>query len=336
MIVAPSHIDRLPVRNRQRFRWALVVSGLALLAVLGLVLPNYYTGILTEVLIFAIFALSLNLLVGYTGLPSFGHAALFGGASYTVAILFVNGIENFWITAAAGVLASVMIAAIFALLALRTTGAYFVMITLALGQVIWAIAYGWRSVTNGDDGLVGIPRPDLGFLPWSMWEASNYFLFCLVVTVAVAAALFVVANSPFGYALQGIRESESRMRALGYNTWLFKFLAFLMAGGCAGIGGVLFIYNNGFITPQQVGVQLSAEGLLMVIVGGAGHPFGPILGAGLIVIMRDIVSSYVDRWVFLLGIIFVLVVLFARQGVLAAVQDALSRKSEAYDERPGH
>ena len=155
-----------------RFRflpWLGLVVGLLCLAVFARMLPTYYTGLLTEVLILGLFAMSLNLLLGHTGLPSLGHAAYFGVAAYTVAILSLRVLQNVWVNAAAGVGVSVLIAALYGLLALRTSGVYCMMITLALAQVLWGIAYGWRTMTGGDDGLPGIPRPDLGLLlPWSL------------------------------------------------------------------------------------------------------------------------------------------------------------------------
>jgi branched-chain amino acid transport system permease protein len=311
--------------SRRRFFPGIVLAvGLLLLAVIGRMLPTYYTGLLTEALILGIFAMSLNLLLGHTGLPSLGHAAYFGVAAYTMALLSLRVVSNCWVSASAGVFVSLIIAAVFGLLALRTSGVYFMMITLALAQVLWGIAFGWRTLTGGDDGLPGVPRPDLGGLfPWSVQDPANFFTAVLIIFVAVVAALYLIVHSPFGYTLRGIRESEARMDCLGYNVWLHKYVAFLIAGCLAGVAGVLFVYYHGFVSPAELSLVVSAEGLLMVIVGGAGTLFGPALGAGVVVFLRNVVSAYTERWLLVLGLIYVLVVLFAPDGILGAIRAKL-------------
>jgi branched-chain amino acid transport system permease protein len=228
------------------------------------------------------------------------------------------------VSAAAGVLVSVVIAALYGLLALRTSGVYCMMITLALAQVLWGIAYGWRTMTGGDDGLPGIARPDLGgLLPWSLHVPVNFCTAVLLVFAVVVAALYLVVHSPFGYTLRGIRESESRMDCLGYNVWLHKYVAFLIAGGVAGLAGILFAYYHGFVSPAELSLVQSAEGLLMVIVGGAGTVLGPALGAGVVVFLRNLVSAYTERWLLVLGLIYVLVVLCAPHGIVGVLRTSL-------------
>jgi branched-chain amino acid transport system permease protein len=160
-------------------------------------------------------------------------------------------------------------------------------------------------------------------LPWSLQDPANFFTAVLIVFVVVVAVLYLVVHSPFGYTLRGIRDSEPRMDCLGYNVWLHKYVAFLIAGGVAGISGVLFGYYHGFVSPAELSLVVSAEGLLMVIVGGAGTLFGPALGAGVVVFLRNIVSAYTERWLLVLGLIYVLVVLFAPHGILGALQARL-------------
>jgi branched-chain amino acid transport system permease protein len=311
--------------SRRRFLSGTGLAlGLIFLAVVARMLPTYYTGLLTEALILGLFAMSLNLLLGYTGLPSLGHAAYFGAAAYTMAILSLRVAQSCWVSASAGVGASLIIAALYGLLALRTAGVYFMMITLALTQVLWGIAYGWRTMTGGDDGLPGIARPDLGALfPWSLQDPANFFTAVLIIFVVVAAALYLVVHSPFGYTLRGIRESEPRMSCLGYNVWLHKYVAMLIAGGVAGIAGILFAYYHGFVSPTELSLVVSAEALLMVIVGGAGTLFGPAFGAGVVVFLRNVVSAYTERWLLVLGLIYLLVVLFAPHGIVGALQAGL-------------
>src|SRR5262245_48812939 len=261
------------MRQGRLLRVSGLVVALTVLALVGRLVPSYYTGLMTEAMILGIFAVSLNLLLGHTGLPSLGHAAYFGVAGYTTAILTVRLAQNAWVSMAAGVAASLIVAALFGLLVLRTSGVYFMMITLALAQVLWGIAFGWRSVTGGDDGLPGITRPALG--PLALQTPANFFVAVLLVFAIVMGALSRVVRSPFGYTLRGIRESETRMDCLGYHVWVHKYLAVLLAGGVAGIAGVLFVYYHGFVSPAELSLVLSAEGLLMVILGGAGTLLGP-------------------------------------------------------------
>jgi len=251
--------------------------GVICLALVIRLLPTYYIGLLTEALILGIFAMSLNLPMGYMGIPSLGQAAYFGAGAHTMALLSLWVIQNCWVSATAGLLVSVVIAAFHGLLALRTSGVSCMMITLALAQ---GIAYGWRTMTGGDDGLPRIAQPDLGeLLPWSMHRPANFFTAVLLVFVVVAL-LYLAVHSPFGYTLRGIRESEARMDCLGYNIWLHKYIAFLIAGGVAGIAGIL----------------------------------------------RNLVSAYTERW--LLGLIYVLVVLCAPYGIVGVLQAGmLSRLS---------
>lgn len=303
-----------------RVRWGLSAIGVIVLVALGITLSSYYVGLLTLALVYAIFAMSLNVLVGYTGLHSLGHAAFSGSAAYATAIVFKRYSQVFALDVAAGILASAFVASIFGLLALRATGPYFLMATLALAQVLWGLAIGWRSVTGGDDGLPGLVRPVLG--PISLVEPSSYFLFVLLIFVCVAVFLSIFVRSPFGSALQGIRESESRMRMLGYNTWLYKYVAYVIAGTLAGVSGVLYVYYTGFVSTTELSVLLSAEALLMVILGGPGTVLGPVLGAGAVVFLRNVLSGLPvigPRWLFILGAVYVLTVLFAPSGILGEI-----------------
>ena len=295
--------------------------GLALAAAalaLGLVpfaLGSYQLSLLTKMLIFAIFAMSLNLILGYAGLPSLGHAAYFGVAGYTAALLALRGLDHFWLDFGAGVVAATATAALFGVLALRTRGAYLLMITLALAQVLWGIAFGWRSLSGGDDGLPGVPRPAVG-LPWSLADGVRVYYLVLVVFALTTAMLWLIIRSPFGRALIGIRESERRMEVLGYNTWAHKYVAFVIAGALAGVAGTLFVYENRFVSPAYLSVVLSATGLIMVILGGAGTLLGPALGSAAIVFLENLTSAHTQRWQLVLGLIYVGVTLFAPAGLL--------------------
>ncbi|HEX8968854.1 MAG TPA: branched-chain amino acid ABC transporter permease [Chloroflexota bacterium] len=310
-----------------RQRLGLSAAAVAILAALGLVAPSYYVGLMTLALVYAVFAMSLNVLVGYTGLQSLGHAAFFGTGAYATAITFHRFSQSFVLDLLAALAASAFVAAVFGVLALRATGAYFLMATLALAQVLWGLALGLRQITGGDDGLPGTTRP--GFGPLDLASGGAYFLFVLVIFVCLAVAMAVFVRSPFGSALQGIRESETRMRMLGYNTWLYKYVAFLIAGTLAGLSGALYVYYTGFVSTTEISVLLSAEALLMVILGGPGTLLGPLLGAAAVVFLRNYLSSLPvigERWLFVLGVVYVLTVLVASRGIVGEVEVRLRRR----------
>ena len=296
------------------------VGGLLFLAAPSF-LSSYYLGLLTKMLIFALFAMSLDLLLGYTGLPSLGHAAYFGLGAYTVALLQLRVMKNFWLNALAGLASAVVLALGFGPLTLRARGDYFLMITLALAQVIWGIAFGWRSMTGGDDGLPGIARPTLAG-SWSIAGETPFYYFVLVVCGLAMWLLSVIVGSPFGKALVGIRESETRMQVLGYNVWAYQYGASILAGFFAGLAGILFVYYNGYVGPAYLSIIFSAQVLLMVILGGAGTLFGPALGAGIIVLLENLISAMTERWLLILGAIYVVVTLFAPHGL-----DGLTRRA---------
>jgi len=274
---------------------------------------TYYVNILSQVLIYAIFALALNVVVGYAGLVSLGHAGLFGVAAYAVAWLVAAG----WGQLPAAIVALILIiatSAVFAVLSLRATGIGFLMITLALGQILWGLAYRWIGLTGGDNGInfSGRPMP-FGF---SLTFATPFYFFVLAVFIVAVLAMAVFAQSPFGASLRGTRDQPRRMTALGYNVWLIRFLAFLFSGFWSGVAGVLFCYYNQFVSPGVLSLGSSAEALLMVISGGTGTLFGPIAGAALVVIMKNVASAYIERWNFVLGAIFVAIVIFMPEGLV--------------------
>jgi branched-chain amino acid transport system permease protein len=270
-------------------------------------------------LISAIFAMSLDILLGYTGLPSLGHAAYFGVAAYVVAILAVDLRAGFVACVLAALLAAAGTAALFGLLAIRATGTYFLMITLALGMVVWGLAFRWVSMTKGDNGISGVPRPVLA-LPWNFGAPLPFLYFVLAATALAWLVLGLLVRSPFGMSLKGIRESESRMRSLGYNVWLHKYLSFVIAGIFAGFAGVLWAYYNGFVSPVDVQLVTSVEALLMVALGGSGTLVGPAIGAALIVFLKNFVSVYTKRWLLILGAVYIGVILFAPRGIVGAMR----------------
>jgi branched-chain amino acid transport system permease protein len=281
-------------------------------------LSSFLLTLLTQALIYAILAMSLDIILGYTGLASLGHAAYFGLGAYGVGILATRHGAGFWITLPVGVLLAVAVAAIFGLVALRATGVYFLMITLALGMVVWGLAHRWVTMTQGDNGISAIPRPDLG-LPWSLAHSVPFYYFALAGFFISFWVLLVIVRSPFGRSLVGIRESESRMRTLGYHVWLHKYIGFVIAGGFAGFAGVLWAYYNGFVSPADLQLATSVEVLLMVALGGRGTLLGPALGATIIVFLKNLVSVYTHRWLLILGAVYIATIVYAPEGVVGAV-----------------
>jgi len=296
-----------------------------LLVALPYALSNYHLGLVVEVLIFALFAMSLDLLIGYTGMASLGHAAYFGVAAYATGLLAAKLGWSVWLVLPVSLGAAALTAVFFGLLALRTRGSYFLMITLALSQVVWGLAFGWRSLTGGDDGLPDIPRPSIG--PYLSLVADRPFYYFVLLLVGVATALLVaIVSSPFGYALRGIRESETRMLALGYNVNAYKLVAFVLAATFAGVAGSLYVYYTRFVSPNYLEVLRSAEVLLMVILGGAGTLIGPAIGAALIVLLENVVSAYTERWLIVVGSIYILVALFAPRGLIGLARELGQRR----------
>src|SRR5215468_3263450 len=252
---------------------------------------HYYINIASQILLFAVFALALNVLVGYGGLVSLGHAGLFAVSGYTAGLMLQAGFGHAAAIASA-VLATLLTSAVFALLALRSTGISFLMITLALGQILWGVAYRWADLTNGDNGVSISTRPaPFGI---SLAGAPSFYYATLVVFLLAIAVMAAFERSPFGASLRGTRDQARRMTALGYNVWLIRFLAFLFSGFWCSIAGLLYLYNKQFISPQVSALQASAEVLLMVISGGTATLLGPIAGAAIVIVVKYSLNSVAD------------------------------------------
>jgi branched-chain amino acid transport system permease protein len=303
-------------------RWLCLAVAAVILVTLPYWVPGtYYTNIASQILFYAIFALAVDILLGYGGLVSLGHAGLFGIACYTVAAVLAAGHGH--VVAIVLAIATTLIAtAIFALVALRAAGIGFLMITLALGQIIWGLAYRWISVTNGDNGLSVAGRPAPFGISLSSAQAFYYATLVLFVMSFAAAAIFV--RSSFGAALAGTRDQPRRMNALGFNVWAIRFAACMFSGLLTAVAGIVFVYYNEFISPQALALTASAEVVLMAISGGAATLFGPIVGAALVVIMKNVASAYIVRWNFLLGAIFVAIVIFMPEGIVPGVSRFLT------------
>jgi branched-chain amino acid transport system permease protein len=291
-----------------------LAASLLLLALAPLLIGNdYYLNIVSQVLISAIFAQGLNLLVGYAGLVSLGHAGLFGTGAYVAAFLLTGGSSQLS-AAALAIGATLATSAVFAFLALRATGISFFMITVALGQIAWGIAYRWISLTGGDNGISIAARPEPFGI--SLADATPFFYATLIVFLAVQGAVAIFVRSPLGISLRGTRDQPRRMTALGFNVWLIRFTAFVLSGLLSGVAGLLSLYNTKFVSPHLLSLGTSAEALLMVISGGTATLLGPVVGAAIVVAMKYVASAYVERWNLVLGVIFVVIVLFMPEGLV--------------------
>jgi branched-chain amino acid transport system permease protein len=313
----------IPGRFPSRFAFLLVIA--ASLASLPLWAPRFWIYIATQALIFAIFAMSLDLLVGYAGLPSFGHAAFYGVGAYACALLAMGHVDGLVPLLVAGALASGLAALPIGMLSLRTSGIYFLMLTLAFGQMLWGLAVNWTSLTRGTDGIIGIPRPTLpglDALNISLYERGPFFILCLVAAIVVFVFLEVLARSPFGKTLEGIRENDRRMRALGFPIFRYRLAAFVVAGAVAGISGSLAAMSNGFATPDLLYWTLSGLALIALVVGGTRSLVGPFVGAFIVLFAQLGLSTYVDRWELLLGALFIAFVLFLPRGLVGLVRRA--------------
>jgi len=295
-----------------------IVIALLALAALPLFSGEYYVNLASQILIFAVFAASINLLLGYGGLATLGHAAYLGVAAYLSALLYLKFHLSHWEIAPLAILGTALMACAFGLIALRATGLGFLMLTLALSQVLWGTAYRWVSVTDGDNGLRGLARP----APFGIRldDASAFYWFTLIVSVIAVAFMARFVASPFGAALRGTRDQPRRMSALGYDVWLIRWITFVYAGFWGGVSGLLFVYYHKYIHPVSLSLANSAEGLLAVIAGGSGTLAGPLVGAAIVMLLKNYVSAYIERWNMLLGFVFVLIVIFMPEGVVPGVR----------------
>jgi branched-chain amino acid transport system permease protein len=273
----------------------------------------YYVNVSSQILFFAIFAAGLNVLVGYAGLVSLGHAGLFGIAAYATGYMLQLGYGH---TAAILIALVIGVAsmAIYAVLSLRSSGIGFIMITLALGEILWGLAYRWISLTGGDNGI-NVPTRPAPF-GYSLSAPTTFYYTTLIIFIASVAMVAIFVRSPFGAALRGTRDQPRRMNALGYHVWMIRFWACMFSGLLTAMSGILFVYYTQFISPQTLSLTSSAEVLLMVISGGPGTLLGPIVGATLVVAVKTVVSGFIERWNFLLGAIFVAIVILMPEGLV--------------------
>jgi branched-chain amino acid transport system permease protein len=275
---------------------------------------DFYINLASQILIAAIFALSLNLLVGYGGMISLGHASYLGVAAYLSALLTSRYGFGHGASALISIAGTVVMAAFFGVIALRATGLGFLMITLALSQVLWGLAYRMSNVTGGDNGIAGLTRPaPLGI---SLESPVAFYWFVLIIATVAFLLMAMFVSSAFGSSLKGVRDQSRRMAALGFNPWLIRWITFIYAGFWGGVAGLLYVYYHKYIHPTSLSTTSSAEALLGVIAGGSGTLGGPAVGAALVLLLRNYASAYIERWNMLLGLVFLFIVLVMPAGIV--------------------
>jgi branched-chain amino acid transport system permease protein len=299
----------------------VVIAALAAAPLLGL--PVFLQSLVIEVLTFALLSLSLNVLLGYTGLVSFGHAAFFGIAGYAVAAIGTHFTTNLLLTFPLAVLTAALCALPIGWLSIRLSGFYFLMITFAFAQMVYVAAFRWKWLTGGSDGTI-VPGANLFGVPVLQSRESFYF-FSLAVFTICTVCLYLIVTSQFGKTLVGIRESTPRMRALGYNVRRYKLAAFVIGATFAGVSGVLNSLFNLFIAPESAHWTQSALVLVMVLIGGAGYFVGPIIGAAIVIVLQHWLSSHTEYWGLILGLLFIVLITGAREGIAGIAVQVMNR-----------
>jgi branched-chain amino acid transport system permease protein len=301
------------------------------LAAVVIIVPNTNSFVIllaTRALAFAILVMSLDILLGYTGLASLGQAAYLGVGAYLAAILATRyqfGLGwDFWLVIVFGILAGAALAAVFGLLAIRASGVYFLMITLALGQCVWGLAYRWNSLTGGDNGINLRERPKFGI---DLANETTFFYVVFGFFAVSLALMYTLVRSPFGRSLAGIRERELRMKILGYNTWLHKYIAFIIAGAFGGLSGVLWAHTAGIVSPENVVLTTSVDALLMAVLGGAGTLVGGVIGSVIVFGLREYLSTLVPWWQYVLGAVYVLTILYLPTGLMGIPERIRQRRA---------
>lgn len=295
-------------RLRRNYRpWGLLAF---LLVLCPPFLPQAYVVQMTDTLLFILLAVSINLLIGYGGMISLGHAAYFAIGGYTAGLLVSHAGMPMLVGLLAGPLAAALAAAFFGLFCIRMANAYFIMLTLAFGQLVYTVVWKWRALTGGDDGLVGIAPPEL------LLSAINYYYFTLVIILACLALIHRICESPFGTTLKAIRDTPNRAKSIGIDVRRFQLAAFTMAGFFAGIAGSLYVFQNRGIFPQSALWVTSTEIMLMAVLGGANYFAGPVVGAVFFKTLDFFIPRMTEYWLFFLGVIVLLIALVMPRGLM--------------------
>jgi branched-chain amino acid transport system permease protein len=308
----------------QRQRVILAITLLVLIAI-PLLGDIFYTRLATRILIYAILALSLDLILGYAGMVSLGHAAFFGVGAYTVAILGRYGIHSAFVVWPLAVAGCMVLALPIGAVSLRTSGTYFIMITLAFGQMLYYLFVSLKGY-GGSDGMAISSRNTLAGLI-NLGQHAVFYYVVLAFLLLTLLAAYRLVRSPFGIVISGTRDNEARMRSLGFPTFRYKLVCFILAAGLAGLAGVFIANHSNYASPALLHWTRSAEVLVMVILGGMGSLFGPLLGAMALLLAEEILSSYTQHWMLILGPLLIGVVLWGRNGIHGLLMAAGSKES---------
>ncbi len=294
----------------------------AVLIVLPFWVTNYWVFLLTDVFIMALFATSFNLLLGYTGLVSFGQAAYYAVGAYGTALMIKYFSSSLWPAIGVGVGAALVLALVIGYLCVRVTRLYFSMLTLAFSSMIYAIIFKWRGFTGGDDGIAGIARPflDFFFIKFSLANPKAYYFFVLVLTALSVWVLWRIVRSPLGYLLQANRDNAKRAEFIGVSVKRFRLIAFVIAGFFSGLCGSLYALLAGFVSPELAFWTKSGDPVIMSLVGGFNTFLGPVVGAAIYSLLKDFIATKTENWLFYLGLILLVLVLVLPQGVMGAIQ----------------
>ncbi|ACO45310.1 branched-chain amino acid ABC transporter permease [Deinococcus deserti] len=318
MTVLPRTAARTDRERTTRAAWLIG------LGILLLVLPKLiYPVLALDILAWGLFAVAFDLLFGFSGLLSFGHAAFWGSSAYATAYLLSNG-QSVPVAMLGGTLVALTLALPVAYLSVRSAGIYFSMITLAFAQMLSFLALQWTDVTGGENGLQGFARPS--FLGLDFSNSTTRYYFCLAVFAVGFYIAYRTVRSPFGQAQQAVRDNEQRAQSIGYNPVRFKFTAFLISATLAGLAGSMYSFGHGVVSLEVVNWRTSGEVVMMTLLGGTTTLFGPVIGAGLVLLLRDVLTTANLPVGIVTGLVFVLVVLFFRRGVVGTVQHWLRKK----------
>jgi branched-chain amino acid transport system permease protein len=301
-------------------RYLIIIGILLLTAVLlPFIVPEFWVHVLTEILIMALFAASFNMIFGYMGQLSFGHAAYYGVGAYTTGLLMLKANVPFLVTLPAAMLTAGLVAAVIGYFCVKLRGIYFAILTIAFGQLVFYIVFQWYSFTGGDNGLQGLVPP--AFLGK---EANPYYFFTLVIVTIGLAALWIISESPFGYTMRAIRDNAERTEFLGINVQRYMHLNFIIAAMFAGLAGSLWGPFNRSVSPDLCGWQHSGIPVFMTVIGGPFQFFGPLVGSTIYTLLTALVSGFTEYWPMVIGIVIIIVVLMMPGGILGLLEGKLA------------
>jgi branched-chain amino acid transport system permease protein len=306
----------------------LITLALLLSTPLWVARVGLYQYLALEIMIWVLFALGYNLLLGFTGLPSFGHGAFFGIGAYAFGLLQLRVWPNLWFDLAGAVVLTAALGAIVAAFISHRRGIYYALLTIAFGQVFWFVANKWHTVTGGEDGLLNIKRlpADFGFASFDLASNNALFFFCLALFAVVLLGLWRLIHSPLGRILSAIKQNETRAAFVGYNVWLYKWLAFTLSTAVAGLAGAMFAMAQQSAYPNVMSLHTSGFVVMMVLIGGGLVSFwGPVIGAAFFILARDLLGAHTETWLLWYGLTFMVMVLFKPEGVAGIWQSWKSR-----------